>query len=321
MAAKYRKIDPRIWTDESFVELDSIEKLVALNAITGQSNRCGFFQFSFAKAAEECGLDSDSYARAMGKVCDTLDWKYDRSRRVLYIPTWWKYNPPENPKHLEGCLKDLADVPDTLLLQGFASNMTFLPDVCHEGFKIAMGIAMANQEQKQEREQKRKPANAGLATVVAAAAGGIVDGTLGETSSEPSGDTGGRSPAQAKAKERKQASGPHHELIRFFCDGWRAMYDKPYAFNAGKDGKHVKWILSATALNLDEAKRVIAVFLADTDDWLVDRGHTLGLLVSRFNQYRVAGTRPAGVINGQRKQSRGRVTQFAGAGEGDVKDL
>ncbi len=267
MAAKYRKIDPRIWTDESFAQLDSTEKLVALYAITSQSNRCGLFRFSPGRAAEETALDADSYATAFAKVCDRLRWKYDQKRRVLYLPTWWKYNPPENPKHLHGCLDDLHDLPQTTLLKDFAANDRFIPDHSKPEFSIAMQIAMANQEQKQELEQEQKKDSAGAEPPAAA----------------------------SKRSQRKEPTGPHHAFIRHFCTRWQAKYGVPYAFNAGKDGQHVQKILTWVIGEIDEAMKVADRFLDDADPFVADKKHPLGLLVSNFNKYRVGSlfTTPA----------------------------
>ncbi len=157
MAARYRKIDPRIWTDETFVGLSATEKLVALNILTDQSNRCGLFSFSPALAAERLCMSADSYAIAFSKVCHSLKWSYDSARRVIYIPTWFKYNKPENPNHLKGCLKDLHDLPQTPLIKDFAANEQYIPSCCLNAFKIAMtiaiGVGMPNLELELEQEQ------------------------------------------------------------------------------------------------------------------------------------------------------------------------
>lgn len=161
MAAKYRKIDPRIWDDERFRVLSPGQKLCALYTITAQSNRCGIFVYSHGLAFEHLGIEKmDSYRIAIAKVFETLKWKYDDAARVLYIPTWWKYNPPENPKHLKGCLEDLHNVPATPLLTEFKDNTSYLPEWGIPVLKTEMADsyvkAMAYQEQKQEQEQKQK---------------------------------------------------------------------------------------------------------------------------------------------------------------------
>jgi hypothetical protein len=51
-----RRIPSEIWTDEKFSSLTSIQKLIALYCITGQSNRIGIFKLDPNKAAEDIGL-------------------------------------------------------------------------------------------------------------------------------------------------------------------------------------------------------------------------------------------------------------------------
>lgn len=132
MAAKYRKVDPRIWGDEGFSTLTVDQKLIAFYCLTGpQVNRIGIFKFSFALAAEYCGINPIPYAKGMARVCDTLFWQWDDVSKVVYFPKWWKYNLPDNPKAFQGALKDLHDVPKTHLLVSFASNKSYLPDEFH----------------------------------------------------------------------------------------------------------------------------------------------------------------------------------------------
>ena len=158
MAAKYRKIDPRVWSDERFARLGQQEKLLAVYCLTSpQANRVGLFRFSLAMAREDLGdTVSDT---VFDTVCHTLNWRYDRTAKVLYFPTWWKYNHPDNPKHWKGSLSDLHDVPETPLLQEFATNLKYIDPKCHDTFRdgigYRMGYGMAYQEQEQEQEQEQ----------------------------------------------------------------------------------------------------------------------------------------------------------------------
>lgn len=127
MAAKYRKADPRLWRDEKFRELSRDEQLITLYLLFGpQGNRLGIFPFSPAEAAETLKLDPISFMQGFGNVVKTFSWHYDEKARVFYIPTWWKYNHPENPKVLIGNLSDLHDLPQTPLVEAFAANTRYL---------------------------------------------------------------------------------------------------------------------------------------------------------------------------------------------------
>lgn len=166
MSTKFRKIDPRIWRDERFTTLGTDEKLVALYCLIAQSNRCGIFVFSPAMAAEELGTSPQTFRERFRKVVSALRWRWDEDRRVLYFPTWWKYNPPENANVLSGNLKDLSALPETPLLAEFCGNTRYLPPALRETFRERMGERYPkpcrDQEQEKEQEQYPYPADAGV---------------------------------------------------------------------------------------------------------------------------------------------------------------
>jgi hypothetical protein len=154
--ARYRKIDPRIWKDEKFRVLSLEEKLIAFYVITAQSNRIGLFNFSPALAAEELGIFPQTFADGFRNVCLNLSWEYDEPSRTLYLPTWWKYNCPENPNVLKACLTDLHELPKTPLLARFSANLTYLPKTFHQTFREGLPKPSPHQEQEQEQEQEQK---------------------------------------------------------------------------------------------------------------------------------------------------------------------
>ena len=164
MASRYRKIDPRIWTDEKFRRLTAEEQRLALYILTAQSNRIGLFSFSPGKACEDLGTLPLTFRKGFEKVCRTLNWEWDPEARVLYLPTWWRYNPPENANNVIGNLKDLDDLPETSLLERFSSNTTYLSEDLIETFTQTLAKRYPQrspkrsptQEQEQEQEQKQE---------------------------------------------------------------------------------------------------------------------------------------------------------------------
>lgn len=164
MSARYRKISPRFWRDEKVTGLTMVEKCIALYLFTGQSNRIGLFNFSPGEAAEDLGTLLQTFREGFEKVCESLNFGWDERARVLYVPTWWKYNCPENPNVLKACLQDLQEIPQTHLLAAFSSNLQYLPQTFHETFleglpKPSMKPS-PNQEQEQKQEQKNDGAGA-----------------------------------------------------------------------------------------------------------------------------------------------------------------
>lgn len=176
MAAKYRRIDPRIWTDEKFRQLTSEQQRIALYILTAQSNRIGLFSFSPGKACEDLETLPPTFRKGFLKVCQTLKWEWDSAARVLYLPTWWRYNPPENANNVIGNLKDLDDLPETPLLARFSINTTYLSEELIETFAQTLAKRYPQrslkrspsqereQEQEQEEEKIAVPHSAGTAT-------------------------------------------------------------------------------------------------------------------------------------------------------------
>ena len=163
MAAKYRKIDPRIWNDEVFIGLDPLGKLIALHVLsTQQANRCGIFVFSLAMAEEQVmgeGLGG-GFRDGFHRVVKAFGWRWDPTARTLYLPTWWKYNPPESVNVLLGNLKDLEDLPQTPLLKEFCGNSKCLSGSVLKAFLERYPQPYPEpspiQEQEQEQEQELK---------------------------------------------------------------------------------------------------------------------------------------------------------------------
>ncbi len=155
MAFRYRKVDPRIWHDETFIGLPVVEKLITLYIITAQSNRIGLFVYSPGKAMEELGLPARIFWPAFRHVLTAFAWSWDEKTRVLYIDTWWKYNPPENANNVVGNLKDLEDLPANPFLSAFASNLTCLDGNLHETFTHT--LAKRHPERSTQRYPKGSP--------------------------------------------------------------------------------------------------------------------------------------------------------------------
>jgi hypothetical protein len=132
MAARYRKIDPRMWNDEGFYQLTIYEKITAFYTLTAQANRVAVFTFSPGKAYEDLKMSRRVFQKAFSSIGRAFAWEWDESARVVFIPSWWKYNHPENLKHFIGCLKDLSDLPQTTLLATFITNTQYLESYLHE---------------------------------------------------------------------------------------------------------------------------------------------------------------------------------------------
>lgn len=135
MKDRFFKMTKMIWKDPDFLGLKESEKLITFYCLSGsQTNFIGIFNFSIALAAEDFETSPQSFRKAFEKVCKAFGWKYDNANRVLYIPSWWKTNTPNNPNVLKSFLADMQDLPQTPLLKDFINNRERLPESFHETF-------------------------------------------------------------------------------------------------------------------------------------------------------------------------------------------
>jgi hypothetical protein len=158
MAQKYRKVDPRIWTDEGFSKLDAEGKLLALWMLTSaRVNRCGIVLWSAALASEETGIHRDHIDAVCDTVCDTVSWARDIPSRVVFLSRWWRYNRPDNEKALKGALADLWDVPRNNLKPALICAKADLPTPYQAAYERVLDTVydtVSPQEQEQEQEQE-----------------------------------------------------------------------------------------------------------------------------------------------------------------------
>jgi hypothetical protein len=168
---RYRKVYPRVWRTPTFTALAVELKLLVVYVLTGpQQNRIGLSHFSVFTAAEDLGATPEQIGERLHAVCTAFGWHYDAAARVLFIPSWWTWNQPENPNVLKNLLGDLAEVPPSDLLADFARNIVTLRPTLRGTFRERMAERslerypepinerfperMPHQEQEQEREQE-----------------------------------------------------------------------------------------------------------------------------------------------------------------------
>jgi hypothetical protein len=162
---KYRKLYVRLWRHPGFLELTDAEKVLAFYILTGpQTNRIGLFTFSIATAAEDLGTVPETLKKRLVRVTQTFGWLFDGRAGVLYIPSFFRCNPPDNENIVKGNLKDLNEIPPCGLVDAFACNIETVPKTLHktflEGLKQRLPQGSRNQEQYQEEKQKEEQEHA-----------------------------------------------------------------------------------------------------------------------------------------------------------------
>jgi hypothetical protein len=158
---RYRKVYPRIWRHSGFRRLCETAQRIALYLVSGpQTNRIGLFCFSIATAAEDLKVSVETFRKRLPDVQTTFAWQYDAEARVFFVPSWWRWNHPENSNVLQGNLKDLNDVPLCALVEAFAGNLETLDPTFHQTFVEGCGRYLhkrsSDQEQYQDLDQEKK---------------------------------------------------------------------------------------------------------------------------------------------------------------------
>lgn len=271
--SRYRKIDPRFWKDEKIINLSPKEKLITLYLFTGQSNRIGIFNFSPGEAAEDLGLSKETFREGFGKVSQGLRIGWDETFRVLYLPTWWKYNCPENPNVLKSCLADLHEVPETSLIIEFSNNLRYLPETFHQTFREGLPKPspqrMPHQEQEQEQEYKSTESDKLIPNSQL---------TIRPKDKNPN-------PKNLYAPRPARAPKDSDPRIKELTDTWAALYlthvGTKYHFTA-KDFGLLKSALRT--FELPRLKELAAQFFDSADSWVKEKaGFTVGVFHSKLN--------------------------------------
>jgi hypothetical protein len=160
---RYRRAYPRLFRHPGFTRLTQLGQRLVCYLLWGpQSNRIGLFHFSVTMAAEDLKTTAETLKGGLVEVASSFGWTFDAGSRVFYIPSWWRWNPPDHIHILEGNLKDLSEIPPCGLVDAFLTNLEHLTPKLHGTFVEACGIRLAkasgdqDQDQDQKQEQKRR---------------------------------------------------------------------------------------------------------------------------------------------------------------------
>lgn len=271
--SRWRRVYAKIWNEPRFRGISKAGRELALYLLAGpQTNRIGYFVFSPALAAETLGDGTESVVETLRAVCAAFGWQFDPQARVLWMPDWWANNPLEHSNHLIGNLKDLVELPESVLFGAFARNLADLQPSVHQAFRDAIAKATG------------KPYPDGSTD-------GSPDGSLhgsGGRFLEPSTIHAEYRKAgkQDAGKRERENAALASEAFSLYADAWQTKYgrqaDEPTA--AQRDG-----LLTLTLEHGTEGVRdaLSAYFSAFTDEYAADARHPLGLFIKQFNRWAV----------------------------------
>ncbi len=160
----YRKVVRKTWRKQNFRSLPDDLKMLLLYLWTGpDASNPGIYYISLGTIADDLETVTETVRERLG-ILFRNDWiNYDFDARVVFLPKWDKFDPPENGNVCKSFIAHVAELPDTKLSGYF---LTTLKPYC-ERFHIplderlciplpepnANGIAIQEQEQEQEHKQ------------------------------------------------------------------------------------------------------------------------------------------------------------------------
>jgi hypothetical protein len=286
----YRTVDTSFWTDPDVRKLPASSKYLLLYLITNpHAHVGGIYYLPDIIAAHDTGIEIDK----LKTLYDTLTKaKTDRVsiplpaqdsvgfiRRDSKMEVIWVVNMLTYQGKGEKILRSVASHLKTLhncpIINDFVKHYPSVKRFYRHRVSDAPS-RVGTQEQEQEQESS-----------AAAAAG--TDPPLKKSPGD----------SDELRKPRKQPAGDHHELIRFFMDGWRRRYGADYVFVEGKDGAAVRWILEKSG-GIDAAKKIVESYLASDEPFVADKHHPVALLRSQINKFRGTPSHAAAGSNGAR---------------------
>ncbi|KKL50543.1 hypothetical protein LCGC14_2304470, partial [marine sediment metagenome] len=108
-------IDPTMWDEDEFVDLDRDSQLLWLYLLTGpeSAKSCpGLIQIGAAALGEALRWTSEQSLAALGSL-KALGWlELDERKRLIRIPNAPRYRPPSNHNILKGWWRLWNEVPD-----------------------------------------------------------------------------------------------------------------------------------------------------------------------------------------------------------------
>jgi hypothetical protein len=331
-AGWYRKLYGRLWRHPGFLALSRDEKLVALYVLLGpQTNRIGLFLFSIETAAGDLQLAQAALRRAIPKICERFEWGFDERARVIYVPSWWVWNPPANPNVLKGSLKDLDAIPPCALRERFVRNLAILPEVLRRTLSETLQRTVSGTvpetlsetlqrtvsgtvpETLSETVPRTVPTSVAVAVAVAVTETAAAaepkrtklaslarvrrpkpareQGTLGDFGVN----------AHAAVDEQDGPKGlaqapaplPTQQALKHYVAGFEALYAVRPTLSGQKDGPRMAKLLR-TLGGLDAVRARIDAYFSSTDAFFAEARHTLDLFFAAGTQTKltVAETAP-----------------------------
>lgn len=160
--ARFRKIDPRIWNDQKFMDLSDQGKLCFFFLLTHpHMTALGAMRGTIPGLAEELGWSPEAFREAFEEAFSKGMVEHDSEAKIVALPNFLRYNSPESPNVVKAWFSAVDLIPEgSLKTRVIARAKTYaeaLSKAYAEAFREAFVKAMPNQEQEQEQDKYNVP--------------------------------------------------------------------------------------------------------------------------------------------------------------------
>ncbi|VTS00540.1 hypothetical protein [Tuwongella immobilis] len=90
---------------------------------------------------------------------------------------------------------------------------------------------------------------------------------------------------QSDADQCDKQKANHPKAVQYWCDSWQKLRGVKYPFNGGKDAKTISWMLAQVEGDLARFQAIIDGYLASVETYVINQGHSLGVLRSQFSTW------------------------------------
>ena len=141
----FSMVAPSLWHSERFTGLTSDDaRLAYLYLLTSpHQNSAGAYRLPDGYAASDLRWPVDRYQKARAELVTAGLVKHDASASVIMITRWFRFNAPQNEKHLTGIRRILEKLPSQSIWEAATEELEAALD--------------ATAKAKAERQDKEEP--------------------------------------------------------------------------------------------------------------------------------------------------------------------
>lgn len=304
MARRYRKIDTRIWNDEKVRSLSDGGKLAFLFLLTHpHMTSLGAMRATVGGLAEELGWSPEVFRDALLEVLSKGMAEHDSEARMIALPNFIRYNPPESPNVIKAWVGSLDLLPEcrlkTLVLaraKGFAED---LGEAFAKALPEAFAKGMPYQEQEQELEKEQEQEQAGSPPPASQAS----------------------APKKSRAPAKKAGTDPETETaLQAACrETWKAyglaFWDRYSTEPVRNQTVNAQVRQFVKRLGYEEAPAVAAFYVSHPQAFYVKGKHQFGLALRDAEGLRTEWATNRVVTDKQARQSDNTASNLSAADE------